>query len=205
VRWGDGVPMVPADGAAVLARGDYSSQRRFELERDRVMRVSWFPGCRSSAIPNAGDYEVWSEFGDLLVIVRQPDLSVAAFHNVCQHRGARIVAESGTCAKNFVCPWHGFVYGLDGKLIGVRDRDSFDPGMLDDRAAPKVAAEEWAGFVWINLAGDAAPRGLHESLDELVAEIAPYEVDRMDVTRSSPGRSRAIGSTRCRDSSRTTT
>ena len=84
---------------------------------------------------------------------------MAAFHNVCQHRGAAFVTEwSGCGARRFTCSYHNWVYDTTGKLVGVTDRQDFSEEQLAGLHAPAVAAAEWGGWVWVNLMGpDAAP------------------------------------------------
>ena len=77
----------------------------------------------------------------------------AGFHNVCQHRGARIVAEPAGCARRFTCRWHSWVYDLEGAVVGVPDREDFDEAELRGLAAPPVECAEWGGWVWGVLAG----------------------------------------------------
>jgi phenylpropionate dioxygenase-like ring-hydroxylating dioxygenase large terminal subunit len=110
------------------------------------------------------------------------DGGVRAFHNVCQHHGARIVAEErGRGAHAFTCPWHGWVYGRDGALRGVPDRGDFAEAQLAGLCAPPVAVEEWGGWPWIHLAGpDAAPPSV-ESLGEIGDELARYRMQDMVV------------------------
>ena len=67
------------------------------------------------------------------MIARQDDGSLFAFHNVCRHRGSRIVSEGGHCeARRLTCPFHGFTYDLEGNVIDVPERDTFDPAHLEE-------------------------------------------------------------------------
>ena len=77
-----------------------------------------------------------------MVITRQPDGSVAAFHNTCQHRGTSFVTEwTGCGARRFTCPYHGWVYDTTGKLVGVPERQDFAPEHLEGVRAPAVAEQ----------------------------------------------------------------
>ena len=97
-----------------------------------------------------------------MVVTRQPDGSLAAFHNVCQHRGPAIVGASTGCgARRFTCPYHGWVYDTKGVVVGVPEREDFDPAHLEGVRAPAVAADEWGGWVWINMAGPDAGDAAH--------------------------------------------
>lgn len=178
-RFGDGVDPVPDLGPSKIPAEIYTSPERYELERTRVLRDSWFIAERSEKIPEPGDYLVWEQFGETVVIARQADRSVAAFHNVCQHRGARITAESGHCEDALVCPWHGWKHDLTGKVVGVPDWHDFERGEVTDVRSPQVAVAEWGGWLWIHLGGPDAAPPLEAYLGELVAELAPYEMENM--------------------------
>src|SRR5699024_10349319 len=73
----------------------------------------------ASALQDPGSYVTsdWDEFP--YVVVRDDDGQVRAFYNQCRHRGARLVSERTGSVKNFVCPFHGWVYGLNGDLKGI--------------------------------------------------------------------------------------
>lgn len=156
-RFGAGVTTLPAVGTATVSADVYRDPLRYELEVERVLRRSWMIAARSSELPNTNDWVLYEGHGDTVVVSRQPDGTVAAFHNVCQHRGVRLTrAETHGCTRRFTCPYHGWVYDTTGDLVGVPERDDFSPESLDGLRAPTVAADEWGGWVWINLAGPAA-------------------------------------------------
>ena len=181
-RHGGEVPQVPDVGPSVLDASVYTDPARYELERERVLRDTWLIAARGEEIPGAGDHVLYEGHGETVVIVRQADGGVRAFHNVCQHRGLRIVSEpEGRGSHAFTCPWHGWVYGRDGALRGVPDRGDFAEAQLAGLCAPKVAATEWGGWIWIHLAGpDAAPH-LETYLGEIAGELAAYRMEDMFV------------------------
>ncbi len=180
-RIGPGVtPQHPAVTHEVSA-DVYRDPLRYELEVERVLRVSWLIAGRSSEMPSEGDWITYEGHGDTVVVSRLADGGVAAFHNVCQHRGARLTrgATSG-CDRRFTCPWHGWVYDQTGELVGVPERQDFDPASLAGLRAPKVAAEEWGGWVWINLAGpDAAPPLLEWIGREIEVDLGRFAMEDM--------------------------
>ncbi len=95
-----------------------------------MLAPSWQVICRSSELPNPGDFITWAGQGETIVLTRRRDGGVSGFHNVCQHRGARIVSEPSGCARRFSCRWHNWVYDLQGAVVGVPDREDFDPAAL---------------------------------------------------------------------------
>ncbi|WP_165436423.1 aromatic ring-hydroxylating oxygenase subunit alpha [Amycolatopsis suaedae] len=136
---------MPPIGPSTLDADVYRDPQRYELERIRVLNRSWQIICRSSQIANPGDFHAWSGNGENIVITRRQDGGLAGFHNVCQHRGARIVPESGTGARRFTCRWHNWAYDIEGRVTGVPDRPDFDRETLNGLRSPAVELDEWGG------------------------------------------------------------
>lgn len=163
---------------SVLDASVYSDPERYQQEIEKVFYRSWFPVCPVVDLPNPRDVVVWEQLGQSVVICRQDDGSISAWHNVCQHRGARLVGESGNCESGtFVCPWHGFGYDLTGCVSSVPMRDTFDENELEGLRAPAVAAQELWGFVWICLEPQTS---LEEYLGPLGEELGWYGLDRFE-------------------------
>ncbi len=181
-RFGGGVGHPDVAGSTVSAEV-YRDPTRFEMERELVLRASWMIGARSAEIAGVGDWVLYEGHGETVVISRQPDGGVAAFHNVCQHRGARLTrGESSGCDRRFTCPWHGWVYDTTGEVVGVPERDRFEPAHLEGLRSPAVAVQEWAGWVWINLAGpDAAPDLLDWLGPDIVTDLGRFRMEDMIV------------------------
>jgi phenylpropionate dioxygenase-like ring-hydroxylating dioxygenase large terminal subunit len=180
VRFGPTVPMIPEIGTGILPADVYTDPERFEAERRTVLRNSWQVVCRSAEIPNPGDFVTWAGHGETIIVTRQRGGGVGGFHNVCQHRGARIVNESSGCARRFTCRWHSWVYDLNGSVVGVPDREDFDEQELDSLAAPPVECAEWGGWVWVVLGGPGAAPPLLEWLGEdITTDLGAYRMQDM--------------------------
>ena len=144
----------------------YISPAYFELERERIFRRVWLNVGRLEDIPQPGDYFVQ----DLAVgktsilVVRGQDGTVRAFHNVCKHRGNKIVwDERGSCQR-FACKFHGWTYAPDGRLIGVEEEMFFD-FKKSEHGLTRVATDICGGFIFIHL--DPHPR---ETLSQYLGE-----------------------------------
>jgi phenylpropionate dioxygenase-like ring-hydroxylating dioxygenase large terminal subunit len=158
----------------------YTDPDRYRSEITAIFHHSWFPACPSADVPNARDYLVWEQVGQSVVITRLDDGSVRGWHNVCQHRGARLVDGTGHCDRGrFTCPWHGFGYDLEGVVTSVPLRDSFDADELRGLRSPAVRVTEWGGWIWLALADDVPP--LTEYLGDIGTELAGYGLDRFRV------------------------
>jgi phenylpropionate dioxygenase-like ring-hydroxylating dioxygenase large terminal subunit len=181
VRLGPSITNVPDYGPSVMSRQPYTDPMQFELERERVLNRTWLLAGRSEQVKGAGDWLSFESHGETVVIARQRDGPLAAFHNVCRHRGAAFVTEWQGCgASEFKCPYHGWTYDLTGKVKGVPERVDFDPEHLKGLRSPQVAVEEWAGWIWVNLAGpDAAPSLQSWIGDEIMVDLGQYKMDDM--------------------------
>lgn len=181
VRLGPGVAQLPGHGPSTMPSDVYTDPVRFELERERVLATHWIIAGRSEKIQDPGDWLSFEGHGETIVVTRQPDGSVAAFHNVCQHRGPAIVGELTGCgARRFTCPYHGWVYDTTGLLVGVPEREDFDEAHLEGLRSPAVAADEWGGWVWINLAGPEDADPLLEAIGGAIeADLGQYRMEDM--------------------------
>lgn len=181
VRLGPSVQNVPDYGPSRISRAPYTDPVQFELERERVLNTSWLLAGRSAQLQGAGDWLSFESHGETIVIVRQPDGHLAAFHNVCMHRGAAFVTEWQGCgATEFTCPYHGWSYDLTGKVKGVPERIDFDSEHLKGLRSPQVAVDEWGGWVWVNLAGPSAAPTLQSWIgDEITTDLGQYEMEDM--------------------------
>lgn len=166
----------PDDGARALPGAFYTSPDFLALEEDHLFRSGWVCLGRADETAEAGGYRTTEILGEPLIIVRDGEGRVRVLSNVCRHRGA-LVAEGEGKARTLSCPYHAWTYRLDGSLIGA----PYMQGVSGfDRAAcrlPEFRSEIWAGFLFVNLSGDAAP--LAPQLVEVDRMIENYHPDQM--------------------------
>ncbi|MBV8138183.1 MAG: Rieske 2Fe-2S domain-containing protein [Deltaproteobacteria bacterium] len=124
------------DELVSLERGEvdrriYSDQAIFELEMERIFARAWLFLCHESQIREPGDFFQSVMGRDNVLVVRQRDGSIRAMLNTCAHRGNAVCrAEEGN-ARSFLCTYHGWSYGIDGRLNGVPGLNTFYNGNLD--------------------------------------------------------------------------
>ena len=119
--------------------GDYTCPQQAERERELFFRKGAFNVGLSALLPNPGDWMTHDYSGVPILLSRDREGKLGAYLNVCRHRGARVANGSGSGEKDFRCPYHGWCYGLDGKLIARPDEPSF--AAADARNAwPEAAA-----------------------------------------------------------------
>jgi phenylpropionate dioxygenase-like ring-hydroxylating dioxygenase large terminal subunit len=151
----------------------------YQLEADLLWPRVWQMACRLEEIPEPGDFAEYRILDQSVVVVRTEDLGVRAFHNVCRHRGVRVVEGRGSRPGGFVCPFHGWCYGPDGRNTKVTQARSFAEHNLDpaDLDLTPVLCQAWGGSAWINL-DDAAPP-LRECIEPFATMFDAWELDAM--------------------------
>jgi phenylpropionate dioxygenase-like ring-hydroxylating dioxygenase large terminal subunit len=179
-RWHDTYPHL---GTAPLPADVFTSAERFARERERIFKKVWLNVGRVEQLPHPGSYFM----KDLpicntsIIVVRGKDGTVHAFHNICSHRGNKIVWDNGGTCRMFTCKFHGWSYGLNGKLTFVPDEERFLALPKETLGLTPVAVDVWEGFIFINV--DPNPQEtLQEYVGELGAELAGYPFGEFSAT-----------------------
>jgi Rieske 2Fe-2S family protein len=139
--------------AKPLPREFYCSPENYALDLDMIWYRDWLFVGHDCEVADTGDY-LTVQIGDYpVVVVRDRDGALRAFHNSCRHRGSRICpAEHGTAAR-LVCPYHQWTYRLDGRLFSARDMgEEFDRSRY---ALKSVHCESVGGYIFVCLATSA--------------------------------------------------
>jgi len=155
----------------------YNHPRLTGLEYERLIKPSWQIVCHVSSLPRAGDYVTVDIFEDSIIAVRTAQGEIRAFHNVCRHRGARILEGSGHCPGAISCPYHGWSYRLNGELLAITARDTFPPLDRTQLGLKSVRADVMFGFLFVCLGGNPPP--LAEIWQGVAAEFAPHRFEEM--------------------------
>jgi phenylpropionate dioxygenase-like ring-hydroxylating dioxygenase large terminal subunit len=160
----------------------YNNAELTRLEQERILMPSWQLVCHVNSIPKTGDYETFDLGPESVIVLRDRDGSIRAFHNVCRHRGARLLDGAGNCSAAITCPYHGWSYRHDGGLIGMPVRDSF-PGLDRSQHSLRTVRVDIAfGFVFVCLAANADgtyPPSVSTAWGTLGEELKPYRTEEM--------------------------
>ncbi|MEL7256309.1 MAG: aromatic ring-hydroxylating dioxygenase subunit alpha [Pseudomonadota bacterium] len=154
----------------------YHSAELLELEKEELFKTHWQIACHVSDVPNSGDFQTFDVCGERAIILRDTEGNVRAFQNVCRHRGSRLVAEdSGNCPSAMICPFHGWVYNLDGTLRGAARPDSYPTLDKHEFALRALDMEIWNGFIFIRFKQGPQP-SVAELLQPFAEEAAGYRM-----------------------------
>nr|WP_087572925.1 aromatic ring-hydroxylating dioxygenase subunit alpha [Sphingomonas sp. CDS-1] len=158
----------------------YIDPRYRQLEWDRLWTKTWINVGRVSDLPRVGSWLQAVVGPESFIVTRSAEDRLSAFHNVCQHRGARLVSDDFGRTSVFVCPYHSWSYDREGRCRSITDRDLFCSeslsGQLDIR---QVRCDTFGGFVFICMDQNAPP--LHEYLDDIPDLLAGYRLDELIV------------------------
>ena len=157
-RVGDGLgeTLAPLSQARHAPGYIYGSPEIFQLEKEKIFMREWLSVARTEEVAAPGDYMTFRIMDEPLVITCNKAGEVRAFANVCAHRGVEVATGAGN-TREFSCPYHGWLYDLDGHLVGapyMKEAEGFDPATC--RLKPLQCAQ-WGGWVFVNFDDEAAP------------------------------------------------
>jgi phenylpropionate dioxygenase-like ring-hydroxylating dioxygenase large terminal subunit len=176
----------PELGTGRVSFEDSISPAFYELEREAIFKRAWLYVGRTEQLPRNGSYftKTLPGVGASVIVSRDGNGRVRAFHNVCRHRGNRLVwantPRDETCgnARQLVCKYHGWRYGLDGACTYVHQEKEFFGLRKDELGLAPVPCDTWTGFIFVNLARE--PRQtLRDYLGPMVGALEGYPFHRM--------------------------
>lgn len=155
----------------------YTSQRFHEIELRSIFPSTWIFVGHESWLPESGDYLTEAIGTEPVVVVRDGG-HVRAYLNVCPHRGSLLVEGAGNCGRRLTCPYHGWIFELDGRLTGVPRQSQF-PSQIDRASLGlrEVGVDVWEGLIFVNVSADAPP--LLEYLEDVPSLLADHNIGEM--------------------------
>jgi Rieske 2Fe-2S family protein len=166
-----------------LPRRYFTSPDILAEETERLFARQWLCVDREEKIAWPGDYFRLEVAGRSLIILRDQQGTVRAFHNVCRHRGSRICEEhTGRFSETIQCPYHAWTYALDGRLIGAPATSDLEGFRKQDWPLHAVPVALWEGFVFVNLADDPAP--FEQTHAPLIGRFARFNLPALRLGRS---------------------
>ena len=140
-----------AEDILSIPTSDYTCEKRWESEMDKIFKELPLMLALSIEIPNKGDYKAMEVVGIPVLITRDKESKVHAFRNVCSHRGAPLANEEIGNKSKFTCPYHGWTYSNKGELLGILENSKF--GDLDKscHGLQVLPCEEFGGMIFVTL------------------------------------------------------
>ena len=163
----------PFRGARLLPGRAYHDPVIHEWERKNLFQADWMIVGRANEAPDPGTYFLAELDGEPIVVVRGRDAELRAFYNVCRHRGTAVVEEQSGKAVRFQCPYHAWIYDLEGNLVRAKHTEDLEDFSFGEYGLAPIRLETWQGFVFLNLDPDAA--SLADQLGDLVAHVARFD------------------------------
>lgn len=151
----------------------YVSPEVLDFEKESLFMREWLAVGRAERIPNAGDWFTVDIMEEPIIVVRDKEGVVRSMSAVCQHRAMQVCEGEGN-SSTFKCPYHHWIYGQDGRLLGSPAMERTEDFDKADFGLPPLAVEEWQGFIFVNFNLDAAP--LAPTLERYTPYLANFDL-----------------------------
>ena len=173
------VHLKPSDpeNAFALPAALYTDSNLLKLEYDTIFESHWQLVGHSDQVKNIGDQLVCQVGRVPVVVVRNQNNQLKAFHNVCRHRAGPVALENGN-DKVLRCKYHGWTYSLDGDLRSAPEMTSTPNFDVCQFHLPEARIEQWQGFLFVSISDSPPP--LAEVLSGISETIKPIDLSQMN-------------------------
>lgn len=162
----------------------YISEEYARAERKNLWQKVWQAAGRLEDMPNVNDYLTYDIMDDSIIVVRTGPDEVRAYHNVCKHRGRRLIDKPNGCKNaagntpQFRCGFHGWRWNTRGENVFVQEKNDWGGALTPENLAlTPVKADTWGGWVWINMDLNAGP--LRDYLEPAASMLDPFQLQNM--------------------------
>lgn len=153
----------------------YTDPAIYDLEIQKIVNRNWILAGHASQLPEPGDFKVLNVAQESAIIVRGKDGKLKGFANVCRHRGSLVCLEQQGHADKFMCPYHGWMYDIDGNLTAARNmRDDFD---MSTHGLKSVSVGEIYGLILVCF--DDNPPSLEGAIRDLEEPMGMYDFENL--------------------------
>ncbi|MBM3568972.1 MAG: aromatic ring-hydroxylating dioxygenase subunit alpha [Alphaproteobacteria bacterium] len=163
-----------------LERELYTDPGVYQADFERIFRRHWLFAGTGCMIPNKGDFHTWRIGSDTVLLVRGEDGQVRAFHNTCRHRGMQVCAAEQGRAQRLMCRYHGWTYGLDGRLMKDTAKE-FGVGREELGLKP-IKLVEAADLLFVSFAEN--PPDFSGALADIRPKLGHHRLDRAKVAKA---------------------
>ena len=141
----------PIKDAHGLPNECYTSKEYTLIERKKLFEDKWMVIGVASSLPNVGDAKPVDILGMPILLVRSKDKKIRVFHNVCSHRGLKLVTKSGNIKNVIRCPYHSWSYNFDGELVATPHIGGMNIHQTKDFERSKSNLKEIRSYIWLDL------------------------------------------------------
>jgi len=149
----------PIEKAHGLPNECYTNSDYLTIERERIFKDKWSVIGVGSSVPNVGDAQPYNLLGIPLIILRNKERKVRVFHNVCSHRGFKLLDKPCSLKNVLRCPYHSWSYDFNGKLVAtphigglnIHETEKFDKSSSNLK---EVRTKVWMDIIFVNMNGD---------------------------------------------------
>jgi len=173
-RYPDNFPHMPK-----IPAGRYRAALFHQLEMEHVWKKVWLFAGHASDIREPGEYFIFEKLDASVIVTRQSDGGIKAFHNSCRHRGSPVVMEAAGKTKRFVCPYHSWTYSLDGSLKAVPEEADFSCLEKESHGLLPVHCVEFRGLIFLSLSQD--PEDFGSFADGLLNAFSLLPLEKMSI------------------------
>ena len=170
----------PLTQAETLPTQVYTSPEFYQREIETIFMKYWNCVGREDYIKNPGEYFIRELVGTSLIIMRGNDHKCRAFLNACRHRGTKLLDQDGRC-NVIQCPYHGWSYGVDGRLVAFNRMESVENLAPKDYGLVEIKLETWSGFIFVNFDPDSI--SLKQYLGNIGRHTDSYHFEEMVTIR----------------------
>ena len=168
----------PALGFERIPVDRYTDPAFLKLEDDCIWSKTWLLAGAACDVATPGDFFVFDNLRESILVTCADDGVIRAFYNVCQHRGNQLKHSGCGNSPYLSCGFHGWQYHLDGSIKEIPEAHDFPQGIPAEKLSLReLRCDTWGGFIWISMDPDIEP--LIDYLGIVPEHLAPYELESM--------------------------
>jgi Rieske 2Fe-2S family protein len=169
-----------AQGALTLERRYYTDPDVYDQETDAIFLRRWLYAGRVSELPDPGSYFLFEVESENVIVLRDHEGEIRAHHNLCRHRGTRLVSEPrGRFPKSIQCGYHAWTYALDGTLTGAPFMDEVASFCKAEYPLKSVSVATWEGGIFLNF--DEHAPSFEQAYAPLIDKFTRWDLGELEI------------------------
>src|SRR5262245_48003304 len=170
-------PHLPLSQAHTIPSSWYFDPEMYALECERVFGNTWQYVGRSELVRDPKSFLTVEVAGQPILVVRDEQGTLRAFHNACRHRAAQVINEPCGHATKLRCRYHGWTYDLAGRLRGTPEFDGVEEFCKEEQGLPPMRVETWGPFVFVH--PGTPTQTLAENLGPFPEKVQGMEIEKL--------------------------